>query len=107
MKIIRLVISISLSLIFVVSTLVAVFSAGRIVNAVLDTYVFEVDNCYYPRPVAIEDPAVGEKPEMEECTVDYNQAKRDVSGGLAQILVLTPIAIFSYKKSMKLLKEEA
>ena len=104
MKVIRLVIAISLSLIFVVSALAAAFSAGTIVKAVLDTYVFEVDNCYYPRPVSLE-VEVGE--EEPECKVDYNQAKRDISRGLAQLIALTPVAYFSYRKSMSLLKEEA
>ena len=94
-----------LALVFVVSTITVLFSTGRMVNAVLDAYVFKVDNCYGPRFTPAE---VGEdeKPTPEpECVIDYNQAKRDTSGGLALLVVAAPLAYFSYKKSLALVRE--
>ncbi|MEX2054375.1 MAG: hypothetical protein WD883_02440 [Candidatus Colwellbacteria bacterium] len=106
MKIINLVVSIMLALVFVISTVTVLFSAGRVVNAGLDAYVFKIDNCYGPRYLPTE-VGEGEKevPEQPECFIDYNQAKRDVSGGLALLVVAAPLAYFSYRKSLSLVRE--
>jgi len=103
MRIISLVVSIMLALVFVVSTVTILFSTGRMVNAVFDAYVFKVDNCYGPRYFPVEEGE--ESPKEPECVIDYNQAKRDISGGLALLIVAAPLAYFSYKKSLALVRE--
>lgn len=104
MKLMRLVVSISLALIFVISTVTVLFSTGRMINAAFDAYVFKVDNCYGPRPMVEK---VGEDgtPVEYECGIDYNQARRDISGGLALLIVAAPLAYFTYRKSLSLVRE--
>lgn len=103
MKIISLVVSISLALIFVISTVTVLFSTGRMVNAAFDAYVFKVDNCYGPRDLPID--VVGEETKTPECGIDFNQARRDISGGLSLLIVAAPLAYFSYRKSLALVRE--
>jgi len=102
MKLIQLVVSISLALVFVLSTITVLFSSGRVLNAVMDAYVFKVDNCYGPRVVPLEGE---EKVPDVKCEVDYNDAKRNISGGISLLVVAAPLAYFTFKKSLDLIKE--
>ncbi|PIR98507.1 MAG: hypothetical protein COT88_01635 [Candidatus Colwellbacteria bacterium CG10_big_fil_rev_8_21_14_0_10_41_28] len=106
MKIFKIVFSIAIAAIFVISTVTVIFSSGRMVNAGLETYVFKVDNCYGPR---YETVPLGEgedsKSVDQQCEVDYNQAKRDVAGGLSYLLVAAPFAYLTFRKLEQLLKE--
>ena len=105
MKLVQLVVSISLSLVFVISTVTVLFSSGRMLNAVMDAYVFKVDNCYGgQRAVPLMEEGE-EKLQDLKCEVDYNQAKRDISGGISLLVFATPLAYFTFRKSQALLKE--
>lgn len=87
--------TITLSLVFLITTIMAIVGAGRLVNTGLDV-ALGVETCTY-RP-SIERV---EKESIEECSVDTNSQKRDVAGGLAMLLVALPISIFSYRKMRK------
>lgn len=112
MKTFRLIFAISLSVLFVVSALVAMFNAGSVINAALNAYVFEVEEEYCDErkvPVAEgETPLVevGDSQVEEECGVDYNGAKRDIAGGIAYLIVSAPVAYISFRKSQTLFKGE-
>lgn len=96
----------ALAIILVVSTLTSLFGAGRVVNAVLETYVFQVENCRYktvPRPVG-DNTEDYEEPQ-ETCEIDYNQAKRDIANGVGMFLVAAPLAWFMYGQTKKMIEE--
>ncbi|MDX1535152.1 MAG: hypothetical protein R3346_00065 [Candidatus Spechtbacterales bacterium] len=98
----------ALSIIFVVSTLTALFGAGRVVNAVLETYVLEVENCRYkaaPRPIETEEPIERNEEPEETCSIDYNQAKRNIANGTGMFLVAAPLAWFMYGRTRKMIGE--
>ncbi|PIR97829.1 MAG: hypothetical protein COT89_02885 [Candidatus Colwellbacteria bacterium CG10_big_fil_rev_8_21_14_0_10_42_22] len=109
MKIFKLVFAIAIALVFVVSTLTVMFSAGSVLNAVFSAYVFGVEDCYSNGPVVEPVPfdEVGDKTAIDnKCEVNHNQAKREVAGGLSILIVAIPFAYLSWKESRKLLKEE-
>lgn len=102
----KIILASSLAIILVVSALSALFGAGRIVEATLETYVLKVENCRYDKPRAV---ILGESPEVvppqeyeETCSVDYNSAKRDIARGVAQFLVAAPVAWFMFLQVRKL-----
>ena len=112
MKVFKLIFSISLSVIFVVSTITVLFSASSVLRAGLETYVFKVDNCYdryayeaVPlKEVGESTTTTKEKPNCEE--INKNETRRRLSEGLATLIVATPLAWLTFKKSQSLLKEE-
>lgn len=105
----KIILASSLAIILVVSALSALFGAGRIVEATLETYILKVENCRYDKPRIIASPEGSEllpPQEYEEiCSVDYNRAKRDIARGVAQFLVATPVAWFMFLQVRKLVGE--
>ena len=82
----------AVAIVFVITTITAMFGGGRVLDSVLKTYVFRVETCTYkPAPRVLE--AV--EPE-QECGVDYNRTRSDLAGGLAMLLVSLPIAGFAF-----------
>lgn len=103
---IQLLIGLGLTILFVGSTFITLFGAGQSLQAVLKTYVFQVEDCKYdyaPRPVNPEEKFIEPK---EICFIDYNRTKKDVAEGLAMFLVSAPIAGFAFWQGKKLLQKE-
>lgn len=101
----KIILSTALAIVFVVSALTALFGAGRIVNATLETYVFKVENCRFDySALPIDGKDVAQKSE-EICSIDYNSAKRDIANGVGMFIVFAPIAWFMFGQTKKLLGE--
>lgn len=101
----KIIFAVALSIILVVSTLTTLFGAGRIVNAVLETYVFKVENCRYDY-ARVPVPEKGDLGEQKEiCEIDYNQAKRSIADGIGMVFVAAPLAWFMFQHTRKMMKE--
>jgi len=86
-------------IILVGSTFMALFGGGRVLDSVLKTYVLKVETCQYksvPRVAEVE----FVEPE-QECFIDYNQAKGDIAGGLALLIVSLPVAGFTFRQARR------
>lgn len=111
MKWVKLIFVISLAIIFIGTTFVAVIGATQILDQVFRVYILKYETCNYgPRAVPVEKSVeISNEEEMvEKCYVDYNHAKRGISTGLSMLLIAFPIAIISkkgLKKSIKEMKE--
>ena len=91
----------ALAIVFVITTITAMFGGGRVLDSVIKTYVLKVETCQYksvPRVAEVE----FVEPE-QECKIDYNRAKGDIAGGLAMFLVAAPIAGFAFFRGKKYL----
>ena len=104
MKWFKVIFAVALSAILVVSALSALFGAGRMLNAGLQTYVFQIEECRYdyPRPIPVEpDGNVLPQEPQETCFIDHNRAKREIAGGLSMfipgVLVATLTLVFTRK----------
>ena len=100
----------ALLVIFVVSTITALFGAGEMLNALFRTYVFRVETCEYRPPKIIT--RVPETKEIEtveeperECKIDYNRSKEDISDGLAMFIIAAPLALVFFIKTRKFIYE--
>lgn len=99
----KLIFTAAIAIVFVVSTFVALIGAGQMLNAVLRTYVLQVEDCQY-RPVARPlDGEVTEEPE-EECKIDYNQAKGNIANGLGMFILAAPLAAVSFWQTRRTAK---
>jgi len=102
----KLVFTIAIAIVFVVSTFVALFGAGSMLNATLRTYVFKVEECIY-RPVAApieSEKTVVEEPQ-EECKVNSNNAKGNIADGLGMFILAAPLALVSFWQTRRTVKE--
>ncbi|MEX0916540.1 MAG: hypothetical protein WDZ44_00320 [Candidatus Spechtbacterales bacterium] len=101
----KLVFTVAIAVVFVVSTFVALFGAGSMLNATLRTYVFKVEECTY-KPIArpIESEGIMEEPQ-EECKVDYNRAKGNIADGLGMFILAAPLALVSFWTTRRTVKE--
>ncbi|OGZ58894.1 MAG: hypothetical protein A2728_00560 [Candidatus Spechtbacteria bacterium RIFCSPHIGHO2_01_FULL_38_11] len=97
----------AIAIMLVVGTLTAVFGAGRVLKAVLETYVFDVENCRYdyktPRPLEVDKDVVAEPEEV--CEIDYNSAKREIANGIGMFVIFAPLAWFMFKQTRKMMNE--
>ncbi|MEX2145175.1 MAG: hypothetical protein WD712_02250 [Candidatus Spechtbacterales bacterium] len=103
----KIIFAAALAAILVVSTLVALFGAGRSVNAALRTYVLKVEECQY-KPRILAPTEEGNKEtyvDEQECKVDYNRAKQDIAEGAGMFLVSAPLAWFMYRQTRRMMNE--
>lgn len=91
------IITIAFALMFVITGLFAVFSAGRLVNQGLD-YALGVERCTY---IAAPDPDRETKELNERCEYDKNNAKRETAESLAILLVTAPFAVWASRRFKK------
>ena len=82
------IITIAISIIFVVTSLFAVFNVGRALNIGFD-YLLDTGYCEY-RP-----------DKAEECGFNPDRAKDDVAEAGAIVLATAPMAWFTYRKIRK------
>ena len=102
----KLVFTIAIAIVFVVSTFVALFGAGSMLNATLRTYVFKVEECMYrPMVASVEsEKTIAEDPQ-QECKVDYNNAKGNIADGLGMFILAAPLALVSFWQTRRTVKE--
>lgn len=107
----RFVFITALLVIFVVSTIAALFGAGKMLNALFRVYVFRVETCEYRSPKFIsrvpETKEIQEVPveSEKECKIDFNRAKEDISDGLAMFIISAPLALVFFRKTRKFIYE--
>lgn len=106
----RFVFITALLVIFVVSTIVALFGAGKVLNALFRAYVFKVETCEYRAPkIARPIPADKTETQYEEperiCKIDFNRSKEDISDGLAMFIIAAPLALVFFRKTKKFIYE--
>ena len=102
----KTIFAVALAIMLVVGTLTAVFGAGRVLKAVLETYIFNVENCRYDyktRPLEVDKDVVAEPEQI--CEIDYNSAKRDIAGGIGMFVIFAPLAWFMFKQTRKMMNE--
>lgn len=104
----KLIFIAGITILFVGSSFIALFGAGKTLETTLKSYVFKVKDCRYDytqRPIISDKGEVidYEKP-VETCGIDYNQTKREMSNGLAMFLVSLPVILFAFWQGIKLLK---
>ena len=106
MKWLKLIFIIALAIIFIGTAFTAIFGAGRVLGQVFKVYIFKYETCEYkPIPIRSDnEPKPGEVSE-KECYVDYNRAKKDISEGLALLIIAFPIAYFSQRALRRAIKE--
>ena len=107
MKWVKLIFVISLAIIFVGTTFVAIIGAAQILDQVFRVYILKYETCNYgPRALSVEKPVeISDEKMVKECYVDYNHAKRGISTGLSMLLIAFPIALISKKGLKKAIKE--
>lgn len=102
----------ALLVIFVVSTIVALFGAGTMLTAVFRSYVFKVEICefstypYKSVPAMMtQDDSFPIQESERKCKIDYNRSKEDISNGLAMFLIAAPLSIIFFRKTKKFIYE--
>ena len=107
MKWLKLIFIIALAIIFIGTAFTAIFGAGKALGQVFKVYVFKYETCEYKiTPVRKEELLLEIPQESEkECYIDYNRAKKDISEGLALLLIALPIAYFSQRALRKSIKQ--
>jgi len=93
---VKFLLILAIVVLFVGLSFTAIFNLGKVVNQVLQVYVFQVERCEYVYQPAPEK-GVMERPD-EKCVVDYNYAKREVAEGLAYFLIASPLAYLFGRK---------
>ena len=109
----KLIFVLGITILFVGSSFMALFGAGRMLDAVLKSYVFKVEQCKYDyrqEPITTnKGEVIAYEQPVETCAVDYNQTKQEIAGGLSMLLVALPIASLMFwqgKKSWRNTKKE-
>lgn len=98
---------IALSLVFVVSTVVSLFGAGRAINAFLKGVVWDLYPCIYRPMLAPVDlreagsTAKELKLENPECVPDKKRPLEDMVDGLAMLLPAAPLAYITFRQVRK------
>lgn len=95
---------VALVIIFVGTSFIAIFGAGKVLTALFKAFVFKVETCEY-KPVRTEKtlPIPGFEAPEQTCKIDYNRAKEDIAEGLAMFIVSIPISLALFKKIKNLL----
>src|SRR3989338_5885823 len=93
----------ALIIIFIGTSFIAIFGAGKVLTALFKAYVFKAETCEY-KPVRAEKtlPIPGFEASDQTCKIDYNRAKEDIAEGLAMFLISTPIALILFRKTKNL-----
>jgi len=111
----KVILSAAMALVFVVSTIFALFGAGEALSATFRTYVLRVEQCRYdmydmPRAMPLEDKeeaavTVAQQPK-ETCAINYNDTKREIANGLARFFVAAPLAAVFFIATWRMVMNE-
>ena len=109
----KLIFVAGITILFVGSSFISLFGAGRMLEAVLKSYVFKVEICdygnypYKPVPTMINRDISSTPQEPEKtCKIDYNRLKEDISSGLAMFIISSPLAFVFFRKTRKFIYED-
>lgn len=97
MKILENIGQLAFAVVFVGTTFMTIFGAGKLIDTTLSTYVLKYETCDYKPAVRIE-PEQPQELNKEECSVDYNRAKNDLASGISMFVVGLPVAWFVLRK---------
>lgn len=104
-KIVKTVLLVTIAVLFIITSIMSIISASRIISEITETYILDVETCNY-KPIARPPEANEEYVEPEEeCKIDYNNAKRVFAESIAMLIVALPIAILTYRKLFKIYRE--
>lgn len=88
----------SVGIIFVGASFVSIFGAGNLLNSFFKTYVLKYQTCnYLPQPAVLQESNKIAEP-RQNCKVDYNQAKGDISGGFSMLIIGFPVALVMFRE---------
>ena len=109
MKNIKTIFIIALAIIFVGTTFTAIFGGSKALGQIFKAYIFKYQQCEYkanPIPI-VKDPNSMPIDQVieKDCTIDYNQAKKDIAEGTALLIVTIPIIYFSQRTLRRTIKE--
>ena len=104
-KIVKIVLLVTIAVLFLITSIMSIVSASRIISETTKTYILGVETCNYKpmaRPLEAREEFV--EPE-EECKIDYNNAKRVFAESIAMLIVALPVGILTYRRLFKIYKE--
>ena len=104
-KIVKTVLLVTIAVLFLVTSIMSIVSASKMISETTKTYILDVETCNYKplaRPLEAKEEYV--EPE-EECKIDYNNAKRVFAESIAMLVIALPISIFTYKRLFKIYRE--
>ena len=104
-KIVKTVLLVTIAVLFLVTSIMSIVSASRMISETTKTYILDVETCNYKplaRPLEADENYI---PEKEECKIDYNNAKRVFAESIALLIISLPIALFTYKRLFKIYRE--
>jgi len=104
-KVVKTVILITIAVLFLVSSIISLVSASRLISETTKTYFLGVETCTYKPVARAIAPTENYIPEKEECKVDYNNARGVLADTIAMLIVALPVAFFTYKKLFKVYRE--
>lgn len=107
MKALKFIFTLALAVIFVVTTFLAVFGLGKVIDQVLKSYVFGIENCTYPYAVYPEVRHAGSTSQKAVCEPGRNEVGREVAEGLSMFLVGLPVAIVAFRETKKSIREQS
>ncbi len=83
------IIALVIGVVCVVTTIISVFGAGKLIKIAYDGLLNVPHNCYYYRPDG-------------GCEEDKSQTRREVADSAAMVTVSLPLAIVSFRRLLKL-----
>src|SRR3989344_5454461 len=101
-KIVKIVLLVTIAVLFLITSIMSIVSASRIISETTKTYILGVETCNYKpmaRPLEAREEFV--EPE-EECKIDYNNAKRVFAESIAMLIVALPVGILTYRRLFKI-----
>ncbi|MYE38014.1 MAG: hypothetical protein F4X82_00640 [Candidatus Spechtbacteria bacterium SB0662_bin_43] len=94
---IKIVFSLALAILLIVGVMMTVLSSARVMNALLGTYILGVEDCRFEnRPPS--------KESIEICSIDYNEAKREIADNVALLIFALPLSYLAYDQFRRMIK---
>ena len=104
-KIVKTVLLVTIAVLFLVSAIISLVSASRLISETTKTYLLGVESCTYKPVARVLEPTENYIPEKEECKVDFNNARRVLADTIAMLIVSLPVAVFTYRRLFKIYRE--
>ncbi len=104
-KIVKTVLLVTIAVLFLVTSIMSIISASRMISETAQTYILGVESCTYKpvaRPLEAKENYVESE---EECKIDYNNAKRVFAESIAMLIIALPISVFTYRRLFKIYRE--
>ena len=104
-KVVKTVILVTIAVLFLITSIMSIISASRIISETTKTYILGVETCNYKpiaRPLEVNEEFVEPK---EECKIDYNNAKRVFAESIAMLIIALPVGILTYRRLFVIYRE--